>query len=432
MRRRGKKMVRSHCESGQSDSSSQQGDADIKPPPNGEYSTARLTHPPPSTTPHPTPSGLPHTRQHSLCVPPSLSIPYCVDCVHAFVHSGSPVATASGPNFSLADLESPGYYNINQVALGRRSITSPPSTSSNKRKSIDDSEMESPVDDVFYTGRSPAASSSQSSGWPNDVDTDGISVCLQHWELLGYRRHLFCWEGSGGGSGGGSLTHERYGNGLIWEEGRAGLAASTAGVVGCLCGAGINRLLGALVEQLSVAFSICVDLRSKREGGGGLHTSKRNLFASEVRGYGKSPSVVVFLCYVREVARQGPARRRRRINDRKEERKLMLNMEEVDHGKKPGKFDFSALSSQTRSPRMAFTHHPLPVLAGVRPGETRRGGEEVWVGISRPSLSVSSPASPPSYSQSSHSRCCCVNGNRTRLRADQLLLHLHLTEDSAA
>ncbi|KAG5277906.1 hypothetical protein AALO_G00092700 [Alosa alosa] len=112
-------------DSGQSDDSSQQGDTDVKPPSNG------------------------HLRFQDYFVTSGVwSAAEIVRVSQSYAWSES---------LSM-DLESPGYYNINQVALSRRALSSTPSSRS---------EVE------LYASlprRSPAATSTHTGGWPNDVD----------------------------------------------------------------------------------------------------------------------------------------------------------------------------------------------------------------------------------------------------------------------
>ncbi|XP_056388890.1 nuclear factor 1 A-type isoform X3 [Hyla sarda] len=83
--------------------------------------------------------------------------------------SQTPIAAGTGPTFPISELDSSSYYSMSPGAM-RRSLPSTSSTSSTKRlKSVED-EMDSPNEEPFYPnqGRSPG-SGSQSSGW-HDVE----------------------------------------------------------------------------------------------------------------------------------------------------------------------------------------------------------------------------------------------------------------------
>ncbi|XP_007240140.2 nuclear factor 1 A-type isoform X6 [Astyanax mexicanus] len=83
--------------------------------------------------------------------------------------SQTPIAAGTGPNFSLADLDSSSYYSMSPGAM-RRPLPSTSSSSSAKRIKCMEEEVDSPGEESYYPsqGRSPG-SGSQASSW-HDVE----------------------------------------------------------------------------------------------------------------------------------------------------------------------------------------------------------------------------------------------------------------------
>ncbi|XP_056270755.1 nuclear factor 1 A-type isoform X2 [Pseudoliparis swirei] len=80
-----------------------------------------------------------------------------------------PIAASTGPNFSLADLDSSSYYSMSPGAM-RRPLPSTSSSSSAKRIKCMEEDVDSPGEESYYPsqGRSPG-SGSQASSW-HDVE----------------------------------------------------------------------------------------------------------------------------------------------------------------------------------------------------------------------------------------------------------------------
>ncbi|CAL8251998.1 unnamed protein product [Merluccius merluccius] len=86
--------------------------------------------------------------------------------------SQTPIAAGTGPNFSLAELDSSSYYSMSPGAM-RRPLPSTSSSSSAKRIKCIEEEVDSPGEEGYYPsqGRSPAG---QTSSW-HDVEPGSVS-----------------------------------------------------------------------------------------------------------------------------------------------------------------------------------------------------------------------------------------------------------------
>ncbi|XP_047199124.1 nuclear factor 1 A-type isoform X5 [Hippoglossus stenolepis] len=130
-----------HTESGQSESPNQASESDIKEQPeNGHLGF-----------------------QDSFVTPGVFTVSELVRV------SQTPIAAGTGPNFSLADLDSSSYYSMSPGAM-RRPLPSTSSSSSAKRIKCMEEDVDSPGEESYYPGqgRSPG-SGSQASSW-HDVE----------------------------------------------------------------------------------------------------------------------------------------------------------------------------------------------------------------------------------------------------------------------
>ncbi|XP_029004857.1 nuclear factor 1 A-type isoform X9 [Betta splendens] len=130
-----------HAETGQSESPSQASESDIKEQPeNGHLGF-----------------------QDSFVTPGVFTVTELVRV------SQTPIAAGTGPNFSLADLDSSSYYSMSPGAM-RRPLPSTSSSSSAKRIKCMEEDVDSPGEESYYPGqgRSPG-SGSQASSW-HDVE----------------------------------------------------------------------------------------------------------------------------------------------------------------------------------------------------------------------------------------------------------------------